>query len=201
MLTSIVLAGWLVAAQQASMSCANVVTAHAQTEPVRGPKGTSALVKISSADDHAKDTHLCMAEYQIVVSRMSANQPQSAALMDSDGDWGRDLKVELNGFSQDGKEILGLLSEDGAYPVQQVFKYNTGDGTVQITDLRAQLARVLPKKCRPSAQVVGTDSNGQAVLELTSSDGCVVSGRWLVDFDKGQLKRISLRTSVLELYP
>jgi hypothetical protein len=40
----------LLSAQQASMECANLATV--QTEALRGPAGTIAVLKVSTEDDH-----------------------------------------------------------------------------------------------------------------------------------------------------
>src|SRR5579864_2361764 len=128
MLLGIVVAGWLELVQQASLTCSNVATA--QTQSVRGPAGTIAVLKVSTEDDHGKNSHLCMADYQLLITRNS-DQPQSVDLLSSDDEWGRSLCIQLSGFSHDGKRILGMFSEGSSNPIQQVFEYNTDDGLVR----------------------------------------------------------------------
>src|SRR5690348_17167418 len=108
MLLGIVFAGWFALAQQASLTCSNIATA--QTKPVRGPGATVAVLKVSTEDDHSKDSHLCMADYKLLITR-SSDQPQSVDLLSSDDEWGRSLSIQLSGFSNDGKRILGMFSE------------------------------------------------------------------------------------------
>jgi hypothetical protein len=90
----------LAATQQISMECAN--TADAQTQPVRGPAGSSAILKVSSSDDASKDSHQCSADYQLLVTPATGETPTTVDFLSSDGDYGRSLSVRLDGFSQDG---------------------------------------------------------------------------------------------------
>ncbi|HEV2698725.1 MAG TPA: hypothetical protein VGU90_12080, partial [Terriglobales bacterium] len=124
--------GFAALAQPASIKCGN--SAVIQSQIAHGPGGSSALLKVSSEDDHAKDTHLCMADYKLELTRGSG-QPENIALQSSDNEWGRKISVQLSGFSADGKRIFGMLSEGGASPVQQIFEYSTEDGNVRFFDL------------------------------------------------------------------
>src|SRR5579864_2381819 len=134
MLLEIVFAGWFALAQKASLTCSNIATA--QTKPVSGPGATVAVLKVSTEDDHSKDSHLCMADYQLVITQSSADKPTTVDLLSSDDEWGRSLSIQLSGFSHDGTRILGMFSEGSATPVQQVFDYSTDDGNVRSFDLR-----------------------------------------------------------------
>lgn len=202
MLLLILLAAWFVPAEQASTNCvdtgANI--AGTQTQPVRGPGGATAVLKVSSSDDHSKNSHMCNAEYQLLVFSAGGGAPAVVDLLISDGEWGRSLTVNLDGFSQDGKQVLGVLSEDGKYSLTQLFEYSTADGKVQLTDLTKPLARVATANCRQTFDVIGTTATGAVVLALDSTKQCTDDRRWVVDPARGQLQRLSHGASILGLY-
>ena len=77
---------------------ANIATA--QTEPLRGPGGVSAMLQVSSADDHESNTHLCSAEYRLVLTAAHGGAPVVIDLLTSPSDWGRSLSLHLDGFSE-----------------------------------------------------------------------------------------------------
>jgi hypothetical protein len=197
MLLGIVVAGWLALVQQASLTCSNVATA--QTQSVRGPAGTIAVLKVSTEDDHGKNSHLCMADYQLLITRNS-DQPQSVDLLSSDDEWGRSLSIQLSGFSHDGKRILGMFSEGSSNPIQQVFDYSSDDGTVQLFDLRKLAAHAAPSKCLSHAQIVGTVESGGIVIQLKSGKYCENSSRWVLNSARGPLRHLSKHASVQDLY-
>jgi hypothetical protein len=197
MLLGIVVAGWLALVQQASLTCSNIATA--QTQSVRGPAGTVAVLKVSTEDDHSKNAHLCMADYKLLITR-SSDQPESVDLLSSDDEWGRSLSIQLSGFSHDGQRILGMFSEGSANPVQQVFDYNTDDGNVKSFDLRKLAAHATPTKCLSHAQIVGTVESGGIVIQLKSGKYCENSSRWVLNSASGPLQHLSKRASVQDLY-
>src|SRR6266581_9348661 len=64
LLLPILLAASLLPVQQTSMKCVDTGAeiAAAQTQPLAGPGGASAQLKVSTADDHSKNSHECNAE-------------------------------------------------------------------------------------------------------------------------------------------
>lgn len=198
MLLGIVVAGWLALVQQASLTCSNIATA--QTQSVRGPAGTAAVLKVSTEDDHSKNSHLCMADYQLLITQNAGDKPTAVDLISSDDEWGRSLSIQLSGFSHDGKRILGMFSEGSATPVQQVFDYNTEDGNVLSFDLQKLAAHATPTKCLSKAQIVGTVESGGIVIQLKSGKYCENSSRWILNSARGPLRHLSKRASVQDLY-
>jgi len=198
MLLGLVFAGWFTIAQKAALTCSNVATA--QTKPVSGPGAAVAVLKVSTQDDHSKDSHFCMADYQLVITQSSADKPTTVDLLSSDDEWGRSLAIQLSGFSHDGKKILGMFSEGSANPVQQVFDYNTDDGLVRSFDLPKLAGHLTTKKCLMNTQIIGTSENDAIVIELRSGKYCARTSRWLLNSAKGPLRRVPKKASVWELY-
>lgn len=194
---AILLLASLAALKPALTTCQNAATV--KTETVAGPN-TTAVLKASTEDDHAKDTHLCMADYQLLITRSDGSQSASVEVLSSDNDWGRNISIQLSGFSHDGKRILGMVSEGGNTPVQQVFDYNTDDGTVRLFDLIKLMARHAPTKCLASAEILGTTESGGIVSRLSTGKHCTNSNRWLLSSVYGPMRRASKHTSILELY-
>jgi hypothetical protein len=200
MILPILLSALLLPAQQASMNCADTGTqvAAAQTQPVRGPDGVLAVLKVSTADDHSKNSHDCNAQYQLLFTPAGANAPVVVDLLTSDADYSRSLSLRLDGFSQDGKHVFGIFSEAGKYPTTFLFDYDTTVGQVQLTDLTKQF--IGTNMCGTTFSVIGTSENGVIALELNSANGCVPKRRFLLDPISRKLQNVPQRTTILSLY-
>jgi hypothetical protein len=175
MVAVILLALALTAPQKASLECANI--AAAQTPPVAGPGGATAVLKVSTEDDHSKNSHECNAEYQLLLSA-GGGASHVAYVLTSDGDWGRPLSLRLSGFSQDGKRLFGILAEGGKYPYTMAFDYHAGDENAQIIDITKLFKPVMSAACSSSFEVIGTTGTGAIVLELNLAKPCGPSRRW-----------------------
>jgi hypothetical protein len=202
MLPLILLAASLLHSQQASMECvdsgANI--AATETQEVRGPRGATAVLKVSTADDHSKNSHDCMADYKLVVTPATGSAPVEIDFLASDGDYGRTLSLHLAGFSQDGKRVLGILAEGGKYSTTFLFDYHLGDTQAPIVDLQAQFKRVAPPGCIQTLEVIGTTATGAIVLESNSEKACGSSRRWLVHAAGSKAQPLPLSASILGLY-
>lgn len=202
MLPLILLAASLFPSQQASMECvgtgANI--AATETQPLRGPRGATAVLKVSTADDASKNSHECMADYKLVVTAATGSAPVEIDFLASDGDYARTLSLRLAGFSQDGKRVLGILAEGGKYSTMFLFDYHVGDAQAQIVDLGMQFARVAPPGCSQTLEVVGTTASGAIVLETISEKACGSSRRWFVDAAGRKARPLPQGAPILGLY-
>jgi hypothetical protein len=183
------------------MDCvdAGVTIATVETPPVRGPNGASVVLQVSSSDDYSKDSHLCMADYKLVFTPANG-APVTVDFLAADDDYGRKLSLRLDGFSQDGKRVLGIISESTKTPYTFLVDYHTADGSVQLVDLAKLFARALNAGCEPAFGVIGTTASGAIVLELDSPKACASNGRWLVDPAGGNPRRLPQAASFLNLY-
>ena len=118
MLLLILLAAALAPSQQGYLECADV--ASTQTEPVAGPAGASAVFKLTTEDDHSKNSHLCNAEYRLLISG-AAGTPHVVDVLTSNGDWGRSLSLRLS-----DRDHAAVLNGDLA-----VARIDGRSGTVQ----------------------------------------------------------------------
>ena len=189
--------GLIAFVQPTSVTCGS--SALAQTQLVNGPDGSSAVLKVSTEDDHAKDTHLCMADYKLEVTHKS-DQPRAADLLSSDNDWGRKISIQLGGFTSDGKRILGIFSEGGASPIQQLFEYSTDDESIRLFDLRKLAASLKPGKCLINAHIMGTVKSGAIALQMRSGKNCVQTSEWLLNSVNGPMQRLHKHAAVEALY-
>lgn len=189
--------GWFALAQHASLKCAN--TTGIQTQTVHGPN-TVAVLKVSAEDDHSKDSHSCLATYQLLITSASGDAPSQVEVLESDSDRDRNISLQLSGFTHDGKRILGMLTEGGPTPMQQIFDYNRDDGTVRLFDVIKLASHVAPAKCLPSTEVVGTVESGAIVARLNTGKNCSNATRWLFNSVYGPIRRAPKHTSVLEFY-
>jgi hypothetical protein len=202
MLPLILLAASLLPSQQASAECidAGAEAAVTETPAVRGPSGAAAVLKVSTSDDHSKNSHDCMANYTLVVTPAADGAPVEVNFIASDGDYGRTLSLRLAGFSQDGKRVLGILAEGGKYSTTFLFDYHLGEAQAPIVDLEMQFARVAPPGCGQTLEVVGTTASGAIVVESSSEKACGSSRRWLVGAASGKAKPLPQGASVVGLY-
>ena len=200
MLLPILLAASLLSGPLASMNCTDTGTtiASAQTQTVRGPGGEAAVLKLFAADDHSKNSHDCNAQYQLLFTPAGANAPVVVDLLASDADYGRSLSLRLDGFSQDGKRIFGVLSEGGTHPFTTLYTYDTPDGKVQLIDLTKQF--IGAAECKTTFEVIGTSEDGAIYLELNSANVCVAKRRYLLDSSGRKVQPFLQGAPILGLY-
>jgi hypothetical protein len=198
----ILLAASLLPVQQASMQCtdAGATIASVQTQPLRGPDGTFAILMVSSADDHNKDSHQCSADYQLLLLRSPTDTPSAADLLSSDAEYGRNLSLRLNGFSQDGKRLYGILSEDGNAPSTTLFEYEIASSKLQLFDLNEQFARIVDRNCTTTFDVIGNTEKGAIVLELNSANACAPTSRWILTSANSRVQPVPHAASIQPLY-
>jgi hypothetical protein len=197
MLLLIFLAAALAPSQRAALECANV--ASAQTEPAAGPGGSSSIFKVTTEDDHSKNSHLCNAEYQLLISA-AGGATHAVDVLTSNGDWGRPLSLRLCGFSQDGKRAFGIFTEGGKYLFTMLFDYHAGDETAQLIAITKLFKPIMTADCCATFEVIGTTPAGAIVIELNSARPCGASRRWLVDSSGKKPQPISPGTPVSPLY-
>ena len=171
---------------------------HRETQAVRGPNGATAVLKVSTTDDHSKNSHDCMADYKLAVTPATGGAPVEIDFLASDGDYGRTLSLRLAGFSRDGKRVLGSLAEGGKYSTTLLFDYHAGDAQVPLVDLKMQFARVAPLGCSQILEVIGTTPNGAMVVESNSEKACGSSRRWLVGAAGSKAQPLPQGASILE---
>jgi hypothetical protein len=198
----ILLAASLLPALEASMHCVDAGTriAATQTQPLRGPDLVVAVLKVSSSDDRNKNSHLCNAEYRLLMMRVPAGAPVVVDLLTTDADWDRVLSLSLYGFSHDGKRVFGVLTERGKFPTTTLFDYDTADGKVQLTNLTKQFAHIVAARCSATFDVIGTTETGAIVLELSSEKRCAPTGPWLLNTSRGSVQFLPPRASYVSLY-
>jgi len=194
----ILLAASLFPPQPVSLECAN--TASAQTDSVSGPGGVAAVLKVSSEDDYSKDSHLCDARYQLLLVSDAGQASHVVDLLTSDDTYGRTLSLRLGGFSQDGKRILGTVSEGGKHPFTTLFDYHINEDTVQLLDVTEKFAPVMAASCSATLEVIGTTGTGAIALELKSAKPCASSRRWLLDSSGKRPRPVLQNVPILSLY-
>src|ERR1700676_680398 len=109
MLPVILLVASLSPPHQASAECVDTgaTTAATETQAVRGPSGTAAVLKVSTSDDHSKNSHQCSANYQLLITPAAGGCPVAVDVLTADDAYGRTLSLHLDGFTRDGKRVLG----------------------------------------------------------------------------------------------
>ena len=172
----------------ASMDCAGIASVHTREvpSPVFGPEAVVTFLRIYSEDDHAKNAHLCKAEYQLIILPFVGQSAEIVQLFSSDGDWGRRLTAHIDGFSRDGKRIFGVIFESGGYSA--VFGYSRTTRRTSLIDLRDAARNLEASKCGTGFTVAGTTQTGGIVLEPRTTDQCRENRRWILDPSTGKLQ-------------
>jgi len=198
MFSLILLAGLLVVApQEAGMTCTNI--ASTQTQPMQGPAGVTAVLKVSTEDDHGKNTHLCQADYQLVIIRGAASEP-AVEVMASDDAWDRRISLRLSGFSRDGKHIFGTISEKGDTPMEMLFDYETPNKKIHVLEPAKLIAGRVPRGCVARTEVAGTTEGDDIVLQMNFTGNCAPAGRWRLNSDSGRMRRLANTDAVSDLF-
>ena len=198
MLPLILFAASLMPSQQAYMVCVDTGANLAATETpaVRKPAGATAVLKVSTADDHSKNSHDCNANFKLVVTPANGGAPVEVDFIASDGQYGRSLSLRLAGFSQDGTRVLGILAEGGKFPTTLLFDNHAGDAQVPIVDLEMQFVRVATPGCIQTLEVIGTTASGAIVVESNSEKACGSSRHWVVDDVGSKAQRLPPGASI-----
>lgn len=171
-----------------------------QTQSIRSPVGVAAVFKVSSADDHSKNTHLCMAEYELLITAAAAGAPSVVDILSSDGDYNRKIALRLDGFSLDGKHVFGVLTEGGEPPLTMLFDYDTAGGRVKLTDLNKVFAHSSARKCSSTIDVIGIAPRDALVLESSPTQQCGARRRWLLDSARSQIQPFPQGAPTTSLY-
>jgi hypothetical protein len=205
MLQPILLAALLLPlpSQQLSVRCVDGGSdiAVSQTQPLLGPGGVVAVLKVSTTDDHGKNAHLCNADYQLLITPAEAGAARVLNLLTTDADWDRILSLRLDGFTPDGSRLFGVLMERGQYPSTMLFDYDIAGGKVQLIDLKKQFAQVLTARCNTTFDVVATTETTAIVIELNSArKPCTSNGLWLVDPTANTARRLPQGASFQSLF-
>lgn len=180
----------------ATLECTN--PGAAQTGSVTGPRGVSAVLRVETEDDHSKDSHDCMADYELEIA--NGGDGRTADILSSDDEYGRRITARLYGFSQDGKRVIGIMSEGGKDAATALFDYHIDGGEARLVDLSKIFLPTITGQCSEGFDAVGTTTDGVIVVELAASKDCGGGGRWAVDTDGSEPKKISGHTKVIPFF-
>jgi len=184
-----------------AIECGNNVSTASRSRT--GPGGVVAVLMVYSEDNHSKNSHDCRAKYTLRIT-LPDGRDGAAGLIPAIGfitsvaEWERRLAVHLDGFSNDGQHIFGVISESGKYSFVQVFDFKR-DGSHSERTVQEGLLRLKAARCGTSFAVAGTTDTGDLVLEPNTSNRCRTDHRWLLD-KAGKLRDLGNSDSVIALY-
>lgn len=156
------------------------------------------MLKVSGVDDQSKKSHDCMAQYQLSVLPEGGGEAAVADILTSYGDLGRKLSLHLDGFTQDGKRVFGIVSESGRAPDSTLFDLHTGDGKVQLFDIAKARRQIPAAKCGTEVAVAGITDAGDVVIGPDPPSKC--ANRWLFDPATLTLRRLPEGKAVIALF-
>jgi hypothetical protein len=168
--------------QSQSMSAAAVSLTcgvrDAQTSS-RSRAGYTATLKMHSEDDHAKDSHLCRADYTLdsVKPNAAANSPFQ--FFSSNDEWDRPIAFRIDGFSRDGAHVFVFIAENNFPGSIEIVEYDMKSASrVREIFLESSFTRRLSRACSATLHVVGTSAVGRVVLGTSTKEECNRKGLW-----------------------
>ncbi len=185
------------------MDCSHL--ADTETRSKTGPGGVVAVLKVHTHDDNMKNSHQCMAEYHLHITlpngREEVDETASYGFTNSIAEWGRRLSLHLDGFSNDGQHIFGVISEGGNASFVQVFDYKRDkrDGSNVVIQIQQGLSQLKAGNCGTSFAVAGTINAGEIVLEPNTANRCRMDHRWVLN-KAGKLRHMAKDESFRPLY-
>jgi hypothetical protein len=171
-----------------------------QSTWIQGPDGHSAALIVSSDDDHCR-SHDCTLRYDIMIRTNTPQQqaPKSNILSADNDEWDRDLNAKLFGFSRDGKQIFGSISERGSYGFESIFSYDAATAQSIIGDAPPAWKRRGSAACG-AAVVIGTPPDDQPVIERIGANRCRTVSRWTIGATDTALRELPAGERVIPLY-
>lgn len=170
------------------------------TAKTKGPASVIATLLVQTGDDSGHESHMCV----ICISIGSPGVPKDGEcnVSYSDGEWDRPLSARIDGYSQDGKHILGLSSEGGKGPATEVFDFDTqpAPDPTDEADIAPYLKRLRHAKCGISIDIAGTRKDGLVVLEPTTTDPCQSKYRSILNVKTAKLKGLLPAEAFIPLY-
>jgi hypothetical protein len=143
---------------------------------LRGSSGIEAILRVETADDHGKNTHLCESDYTVVITR--AGKTTTDQHSSSDGEWNRLISFRLAGFSQDQTILFGIFYESDEFPTVQIFAYHVNTQVTDTAELNHIFPRAFSNSCLVSLSVIGTTPASAVVLSSEASPQCTLKARW-----------------------
>lgn len=190
LLSLVALSFFAQAAQVSPLECGNVTDA--QTTPLRSPSGTMVVFKIHTEDDHAKNAHLCQADFSIVVTSPNGSTHDSSNFMGSDDAWGRPILAMPQGFSPNSTFAYFLVVEGvgknlGITAIEYDLR-SFREHYVYLSYSHNALLRGLPTQCVGTLRLAGTTVNGRMVLATSRSQECQQESYWELTYEQRALK-------------
>lgn len=181
------------------MDCAH--RAVVQTLAVHGPAGFNAVLQVTGMDDGGKNTHMCMADYKLLIQPANGRAGVISSLLSSDAEWSRKLSVRIDGYSADGIRVYGIISERGGrYPLSTVFNYSVSTQSVELLDLQKHIKVLRAVNCGEGFAIAGTTNGGAIVVTPDAKEPCRASHLWVLDEKRGELRPLPPNQPITRLY-
>ena len=162
-----------------------------RTPAVRSNTGLTASVALHTEDDHGRNTHLCAATYDLILSGPAGTPDRRDNLENSDGPWHRTLSVQIEGFANKGTQLAVVITEAPAPGDLEIILYDTATKTTQISFVPGAFLRHLGKACSQTLHVTAT-SGTLPVLSTSVTSNCTHANSWLIKPAQGTTKTSSL---------
>ena len=173
------LVSFLLAIQPLSTVSVTCGVRDAQTPKLRSSAGFTAVLKMHSEDDHAKNSHECEASYTLQATRPDGTVLAPFDLGSSIDAWDRPITIRIEGFTPDGHAVFAFISENEHPESIEAVQFDMSTGR-KLKDvlLDSHFTRRLSPVCAATLHIVGLSPAALMVLGSSQKDGCDVSRLW-----------------------
>jgi len=136
-----------------SIECANSLDR--RTEFHSTADGLKIALQVRAADDHSKESYLCMTDYSLVITRPDGTSTERE-LESIDDAWGRSSKFWIDGFASQGRWLIATIAEGGGEnPTLQIVVYSLQSDKADIFQVPRQFITQLSSSCQESLRAIG----------------------------------------------
>lgn len=171
-----------------SVSCENL-------QDIRGPvmhssTGFAAAVALHSEDDHGKNTHLCLSQYDLIFSGPAGTPNRRDNIDNSDDAWGRPISFQIAGFARKGTQVAVVITE-GRLPTNvEIILYDMTSSSAQSSYVPSRFITHLGNACSKTLHLSGS-LDGFPVISTSVTSTCAQAKSWLVKPIKEGRVRVS----------
>jgi len=166
----ILLASSLLGQTVQSLECANLLD---RSTDLHTDDDLWVSLRVHSADDHIKDSHLCQTDYVLVITR-AGGSPIERKVESIDDSWGRSVRFWIDGITPQSQRLIATIVERGEHPTFQIILDDLGSENVNILDVPWSFIEQFPVQCQAALKGIGMTRRGNVVIGFRTG-GCVAS--------------------------
>lgn len=165
--------------------CGNPINAQIAPAPLEEIDGQTARIQSSAGlvvvlegisqrvDDENLGTHLCSTQY-LLKSAVGHSLDFGGNVAERD----RPVRIQIDGFSPDGKLVYVLEVEGGEHPVLHADEFDPSTGADRWVHLTKSFLRTVSPACATTLHLTGLTADNWFVLATSEGNGCPTAQSW-----------------------